>query len=71
MCDAVFQSGWVFFTCPYCCLLLLPRSFFFFRDKRQMWNPEVVTNCIDSEPRFSVPDFVFGTESLGSRLGFT
>ena len=22
VCDAGFRSGWVFFTCPYCCLLI-------------------------------------------------
>ena len=68
MCDAVFQSGWVVFTCPYCCLIFL-HSFF-------VMNAECGTRSsspivIDSEPRFSILDFVFGMKNLGSRLGFT
>ena len=40
--DAVFQSGWVFFICPYCSPVL---SRCFFRDERRMWNPLLVANC--------------------------
>ena len=42
MCDAVFQSGWVFFICPYCSPLL---SRCFLRDECQMWSPLLVANC--------------------------
>ena len=38
MCDAVFQSGWVFFICPYCSPLL-SRCFFF------VMNAECGTRC--------------------------
>ena len=38
VCDAVFQSGWVFFICPYCSPLLSPLLFF-------VMNAECGTRC--------------------------
>ena len=46
----------MFITCRYCCLL--PLHFLSTLD----------LGVVSLEPRFSVLDFVFGTESLGSRL---
>ena len=42
VCDAMSQSGWVFFTCPYCML-----SSYFVMIVCRMWNPQLIANCID------------------------